>query len=101
MNSENTIDFEKLYRYDTLKTGITLPVLLKLDSLETFVQAKIDTGASHSIFQRIHGEYLGLKIETGDSLSFSFNCYRQFSGIWARVINSIFRNRNSYKSIFR
>lgn len=51
MNSENTIDFEKLYRYDTLKTGITLPVLLKLDSLETFVQAKIDTGASHSIFR--------------------------------------------------
>lgn len=71
MKSEHIIDFDKLYLYDTLKTGITLPVLLKIKSLETSVQAKIDTGASHSIFERIHGEYLGLEIETGDLLSFS------------------------------
>ena len=80
MKSENTIDFEEVYHYDTLKTGITLPVSLLNNSLETSVQAKIDTGASHSIFQRIHGEYLGLDIESGDLLIFStvMNNFRAF-----------------------
>ena len=71
MKSENTIDFDKIYLYDTLKTGITLPVSLKLDSIETSVQAKIDTGATHSIFGRIHGENLGLEIESGEPLTIS------------------------------
>jgi hypothetical protein len=71
MKSENHIDFENVYHYDTLKTGVTLPVSLKYGSLETTVRAKIDTGASHSIFERLHGEYFGLEIENGELLSFS------------------------------
>lgn len=71
MKIEHSLNFDKLYLYNTLKTGVTLPVLLKLDSLQTSVEAKIDTGASHCIFERIHGEYLGLEIESGDLLSFA------------------------------
>ncbi len=80
MKSENTIDFEEVYHYDTLKTGITLPVSLLNNSLETSVQAKINTGASHCIFQRIHGEYLELDIESGDLLTSStvMNNFRAF-----------------------
>lgn len=70
MKLDHSIDFAELYYYETLKTGITLPVLLKIDSLETSVEAKLDTGASHCIFQRIHGEYLGIEIESGELLSF-------------------------------
>jgi len=70
MKLEHSLEFDELYFYNTLKTGIALPVLLKLGSLETSVEAKLDTGASHCIFQRIHGEYLGLEIEKGELLSF-------------------------------
>ena len=69
MKSVHSLEFEKLYHYDTLKTGITLPVLLVSGEFETEVEAKIDTGASHSIFARIHGENLGLDIESGELLN--------------------------------
>jgi hypothetical protein len=70
MKSGHQLEFDELYFYNTLKTGITLPVLLRLDALKTSVEAKLDTGASHCIFQRFHGEYLGLEIEKGELLSF-------------------------------
>ena len=69
MKSVHTLEFDELYNYDTLKTGITLPVLLISGEFETTVEAKIDTGASHSIFARIHGENLGLDIENGELLN--------------------------------
>ena len=69
MKSVHSVEFAELYYYDTLKTGITLPVFLVSGEFETTVEAKIDTGASHSIFARIHGENLGLDIESGELLN--------------------------------
>ena len=61
-----SLEFAKTYNYDTLKTGISLPVILQ--SGETFLEinAKLDTGASHCIFERNHAELLNLDIESGE-----------------------------------
>lgn len=59
------IELSEVHRYDTLKTGITLSVLLKYNSLTIDFEAKLDTGSSHCIFARGYGEYLGLEIENG------------------------------------
>jgi len=64
MNSY-AIEFSTLHEYDTLKTGITLPVTLGYDSLTIDFEAKLDTGSSHCIFERRYGENLGLEIENG------------------------------------
>ncbi len=64
MNSY-AIEFSEIYGYDTLEMGITLPVLLKNGSLEIDFQAKLDTGSSHSIFERRFGENIGIEIENG------------------------------------
>lgn len=71
MKSIQTLTFDELYEYDTRKTGITLPVRLISGDIETKVDAKLDTGASHSIFARIHGENLDLEIESGEPLMVS------------------------------
>ncbi|HXG86067.1 MAG TPA: hypothetical protein VNI84_18755, partial [Pyrinomonadaceae bacterium] len=68
MKSAHALTFDELYNYDTRKTGITLPVVLISGESETDVEAKLDTGASHSIFARVHGENLGLEIENGEPL---------------------------------
>ncbi len=60
--SEN-LKFDEVYSYDTLKIGITVPAILKYNDLLTEIDAKIDTGASFCIFERRHGEHLGLNIE--------------------------------------
>ena len=67
--SVHTLEFDRLYEYKTNETGITVPVLLLFGERETNVFAKLDTGASHSIFARMHGENLGLDIESGDLLN--------------------------------
>jgi hypothetical protein len=64
MNS-HAIEFSELFEYDTLKTGITMPVTLEHGSLTIDVEAKVDTGSSHSIFSRKYGEQIGLEIENG------------------------------------
>lgn len=59
------IEFSAIYDYDTLQTGITLPVLLKYNSLTIDFEAKLDTSSSHCVFARGYGENLGLEIENG------------------------------------
>ena len=71
MKSVHSLTFDELYNYDTLKLGITLPVLLISGEFEITVDAKLDTGASHSIFARVHGENLGFDIESGEPLNVS------------------------------
>lgn len=66
--SIHTLEFDELVEYRTLEKGITVPVLLLSGERETNVFAKLDTGASNSIFARIHGENLGLDIESGEPL---------------------------------
>ena len=53
-----------------MKEGITLDVKLLCGATEMDFEAKIDTGASNCIFQRIHGEYLGLEVESGKLTNF-------------------------------
>jgi len=69
MNSY-AIEFDVLHNYDTLQTGITVPVLLKYGDNEIKFDAKIDTGSSHCIFQRSIGESIGIAIEAGEKERF-------------------------------
>ena len=59
------IEFATIHNYDTLKTGITIPVTLGANSRTVDLEAKLDTGSSHCIFERRFGENLGLEIESG------------------------------------
>ena len=65
------LSFEKAYSYNTLKSGITVPVVLELNGIIIEFDAKIDTGAENCIFERRHGETLGLIIESGEEQIFS------------------------------
>lgn len=59
------LDFTELLAYDTGKAGITVETTLKLAAQEIVFEAKIDTGATYCVFERRHGESLGLDIERG------------------------------------
>jgi hypothetical protein len=59
------IEFSAIYNYDTLLVGITVPVDLINGANKREVYAKIDTGSSHCIFERKHGERLGIDVESG------------------------------------
>jgi len=67
---EESVAFAEKYDYDTLKIGITVPVTLNLGEENVVFEAKIDTGAENCIFERIHGERLGLVIESGEKQNF-------------------------------
>jgi hypothetical protein len=66
-----TPDFEKLINFDTRKTGISLDVELRLGQSFVRFPGKIDTGSTNCVFERIHGEKLGLEIENGEPLRIS------------------------------
>lgn len=59
------LEFENLLSYDAGQVGIDLDVSLQIVGKSVDFTAKIDTGSSHCIFERKHGEELGLEIETG------------------------------------
>jgi hypothetical protein len=59
------IEFEKLIEYDAGQAGISLSVELRLGKESVVFDSKIDTGSSFCVFERRHGEELGLDIETG------------------------------------
>jgi hypothetical protein len=63
------MDFSVEYDYNTLETGIVVPAVLKFGDEISDIRAKIDTGASYCVFERKHGERLGLEIETGIALT--------------------------------
>jgi hypothetical protein len=67
----HSLTFEILHQYDSGKEGISIPVALKVGTSETSFEAKLDTGASFCIFERIYGEELGFDVETGDRLVFN------------------------------
>lgn len=62
--------FSVVHLYNTLETGITIPVSLINGENDVNFKAKIDTGSTHCIFERIHGENLGFDIEMGFRESF-------------------------------
>ncbi|MDQ3634387.1 MAG: hypothetical protein M3405_07735 [Acidobacteriota bacterium] len=59
------------YQYNTLESGIPVPTVLRFNDITADVKAKIDTGSTFCVFERIHGENLGLDIETGIPLRIS------------------------------
>ncbi len=60
-----SIAYEKVYEYDTLQSGITVVVEMSYSGESRQIRAKIDTGAENCIFERKHGERLGIEIESG------------------------------------
>lgn len=62
------IEFDKTYLYSIYDVGITVPVQLFYDDKDVEFDAKIDTGSTYCIFQRLHGELLGLEIENGTTV---------------------------------
>lgn len=65
------IYFEIEFDYATLETGIVLPAELRFGEETSDVRAKLDTGAAVCIFERKHGERLGLDIESGTPVRMS------------------------------
>jgi len=66
-----TISFDKVFDYNTLKTGITVLVVLQFNGQTVDFEAKIDTGATNCIFERKHAERLGIDVESGEFISFN------------------------------
>jgi hypothetical protein len=62
---EYNLPFSHLHLYNSGEPGITVPVFLRLGEISLRVETKLDTGATHCIFQRIYGEDLGINIESG------------------------------------
>ena len=60
-----SLSFNDVYNYDLSHPDITLPVVLAVSDRVQRTIAKVDTGATACIFERGHGEALGLDIETG------------------------------------
>lgn len=59
------LTFVRRYNYHSNQDGIFLDVAIRHgDAVSTF-EAKVDTGASFCIFDRTHGEAVGLEIESG------------------------------------
>ncbi len=61
----HSLAFDELLKYDAGDPGITIPVLLKLGGIVRDVDAKLDSGSSFCVFERLHGLSLGLEIESG------------------------------------
>jgi hypothetical protein len=59
------LSFERLIQYNPGEAGVTVDVELHLLDRNVSVSAKVDTGSSYCIFERKHGEALGLSIENG------------------------------------
>ncbi len=59
------LEFEKLVRYDSGKSGITISVELRLNNKTEITEAKVDTGSTYCIFNKSYGEKLGIEIEKG------------------------------------
>ncbi|MFN7928567.1 MAG: hypothetical protein U0Y68_11575 [Blastocatellia bacterium] len=66
-----TLSFTTLHPYDAGKPGIDLAVVLRANQRRTGFIAKLDTGASHCIFERSYGEDLLLDVEAGYELKIS------------------------------
>lgn len=60
-----SLSFSFLHRYSVSVQGITIPVELRHGDRTVVLNAKLDTGASFCIFQRVYGEALGFDIERG------------------------------------
>jgi hypothetical protein len=60
-----SLEFAQLLRYDPGDVGVTLAADLAHGSTIVPLTAKIDTGSTYCVFERAHGEALGLVVESG------------------------------------
>ena len=60
-----TFNFQSQHRYDTTQIGITIPIELIYNEQIVQVNAKLDTGASVCVFQRLYAKVLGIDVENG------------------------------------
>jgi hypothetical protein len=58
------LTFDKTHYYNTLKSGISLTAILHHRHESVECEARLDTGSSHCIFKRAHGQLLGIDIES-------------------------------------
>jgi len=91
-----TVSFEKVFEYNTLKTGITVLVVLKYNGKEVDFEAKIDTGATNCVFERKHAERLGIDVESGEFMRFhtaagNFDAYAHEVGVSVLEIETFSR----------
>lgn len=61
----HSLNFNILHRYALEEIGIAVPVMLYAGGPIVSIEAKLDTGSSFCVFERLHGEQLGLDVETG------------------------------------
>ncbi|MGI8469420.1 MAG: aspartyl protease family protein [Pyrinomonadaceae bacterium] len=66
-----TVSFDEIHFYDTLKVGITVSVILFSGDESVDFEAKIDTGSSFCVFERKQAERLNLNVESGELLRIS------------------------------
>jgi hypothetical protein len=92
------LEFEKLIRYDSGKSGISINVNLRLGDISTGFEAKVDTGSTYCIFERVHGEKLGIEIETG--LREIFNTASCSFGAFAHQLTLAFENYEFDSTIY-
>jgi hypothetical protein len=59
-----TLTFDRTHYYNTLKPGISLTATLYHGPESVECETRLDTGSSHCIFKRAHGELLRLDIES-------------------------------------
>lgn len=65
------ISFDRTFFYNTLKTGITVSVILSNGDISTDFEAKVDTGSSYCVFERTQAERLEIDVESGEPLRIS------------------------------
>lgn len=65
------LNFDKFLSYNAGETGINLDVILRLTEKTVHLTAKIDTGATHCLFERKFATQLGLDVEDGIPQRFS------------------------------
>ena len=59
------LSFSRSHRYDARQIGVFVPVTIHSGSEATNLYARVDTGSSFCVFERQHGEKLGLDVEKG------------------------------------
>jgi hypothetical protein len=65
------LDFNIRYEYNSLRSGIFVPVTLRLGGTAIPCDAEVDTGSQVCVFQRELGVSLGVDVETGHRIVLS------------------------------
>lgn len=96
------------YQYND-ERGILPPVALRYSGRETDFFARVDTGASFCIFQRLHAETVGIAVESGSPTRVSTvtgtfvayaHLFRSSAFRYQRSTGSIQRNRHASRCGF-